>query len=187
MMGMNTRVGFVLGLLATCWLGMMLVHECGHMLAALCTGGAVTQLQWPAWGFSRTEVSPNPHPLLVAWGGPVFGAVLPAAVALVLWRLRQRLVTVEIFSGFCLLANGVYVSAGSLGRVGDAGEMLKYGSPMWVLWAVGVPVAAGGLLQWHGLGPGFGMARVGKREAYMTAALGAALLAASLACQRLNS
>jgi len=178
---MKTRLLLILGLLATCWLGMMLVHECGHMLAAICTGGTVTRLEWPAWGFSRTDISPNPHPLPVAWAGPLFGALMPLLLALALRGMRLRSVVAEVFSGFCLLANGAYLSAGSLGRIGDTADILKHGSPLWTLWAVGLPFAAAGLAQWHVLGPGLGIPRAPKTQAFLAAALGGILLAASLA------
>jgi hypothetical protein len=47
---------------------------------------------------SRTDLSFNPHPLLVVWAGPVLGVLLPMA------------------------------------GVGDAGDMLRHGSPAWQLW-----------------------------------------------------
>ena len=174
---------FILGLLITCWLGMMLVHECGHMLAAICSGGAVARLEWPAWGFSRTDVSPNPHPLLVVWAGPLFGAVLPLLLSLALRGLRIRSVIVEIFSGFCLLANGIYLSAGSFDRIGDTADLLKFGCPILMLWVVGLPLAVAGLAQWHTLGPALGISRASKTEMYLAAALGGILLAASIIWQ----
>ena len=65
-------------LIVTCWLGMMLVHECGHMLAAMLSGGTVTRVVFHLLAFSRTDIDPNPHPLVVAWCGPLLGAFLPA-------------------------------------------------------------------------------------------------------------
>jgi hypothetical protein len=180
---MKWRLILLAGLLPTCWLGMMLVHECGHMLAALCSGGAVTRLEWPLAGFSRTDVSPNPHPLLVAWAGPLLGALLPPLAALILRTLRHHTIVVEIFSGFCLLANGAYLSAGSLNRIGDTAEILKLGCPIWTLWLAGIALAAAGLAQGHALGPGLGIARASKAQACLAAALGAILLAASLVWQ----
>ena len=183
---MKTRIFLIFGLLATCWLGMMLVHECGHMLAAVCTGGTVVRLEWPVWGFSRTDVGSNPHPLAVAWAGPVFGSVMPALLALALRVMRLRSVVAEIFSGFCLLANGAYLSAGSLGRIGDTADILKHGGPLWTLWAMGLPLAAAGLLQGHTLGSKLGVARVGKSEAYVTGFLGTTLVLGSLLWQILG-
>src|SRR6202035_1855066 len=85
------------------WEAMMGVHELGHVLHAKFSGGRVTAVHLPALGFSRTDVSPNPSPGFVAWGGPLWGSILP----LLLWlsvrrscpRVR-RLVT--FFAGLCL-------------------------------------------------------------------------------------
>ena len=139
------RLLFLLGLLVTCWWGMMLVHEAGHALAAIATGGRVVRVEWPLVGFSRTDVAPNPHPLVVIWGGPALGALMPLSMALLSRACRRRRVTIEVFSGFCLLANGVYLAAGSLGRIGDAGDLLRHGAAPWTLWAIGLPLAAAGL------------------------------------------
>jgi hypothetical protein len=102
-----SRLLLIAGLIVTCWLGMMLVHETGHMLGAVLSGGGLIHLEWPVWGYSRTEVSPNPHPLLVAWAGPLCGAVFPLIASLSLRLGKRRSLVAEIFSAFCLLANGV--------------------------------------------------------------------------------
>ena len=131
--------------------------------------------------------SANPHPLFVVWAGPVFGAMLPLVLALALRAARRRSLVAEIFSGFCLLANGTYVGVGSLGRIGDAGDMLKDGSPLWSLLAFGLVLAAAGLAQWHALGPGLGIRNVGKAQALWAAMLGALLLAGSAGWQAITT
>ncbi len=175
----------LVGLLPTCWLGMMLAHEGGHILAALVSGGTVLRLEWPLLGFSRADVSPNPHPLLVAWAGPLFGAIAPSLLSLVLRAARRRSLVADIVSGFCLLANGAYLGIGSLGRIGDTAEMLKRGSPFWILSTVGGLLMLAGLVQWHALGPRMGIRRIGPTEAAVAAALGAFLIAASVIWQML--
>ncbi len=60
------------------------------------------------------------------------------------------------FAGFCCLANGLYLGAGSFGGVGDAGDLLRHGAARWELWLFGVPVSILGLWLWNGLGPQFG-------------------------------
>jgi hypothetical protein len=172
-------------LLATCWLGMMLVHECGHVLATWVSEGIVQHVELPLLGFSRTDVNPNPHPLFVTWAGPVFGALLPLLVALVLgaWAIKSHLATT--FSGFCLLANGSYITVGSLQRVGDAGDLMRYGSSQAVMWLVGALFIAGAFWQWHRLGPYLGCAER-PRGSDMIAATAAVpmLLATSLLLAR---
>ena len=142
------RVILVLGLLWTSWLLMMLVHEAGHVVAANATGGTVQRVVWHPLKLSRTDVSPNPSPLVVAWAGPIGGAVLPLMLAAVLWRTRARHVA-AFFAGFCLIANGVYLGVGWLDRAGDAGEIVRLGSPRWVLVSFGVIAMTAGLGLWH--------------------------------------
>lgn len=144
-------------LLALSWLLMQAVHEFGHVAAAWGTGGAVERVVLHPLTISRTDVMPNPEPLIVAWGGPLIGSLLPLAAWAVavaarlcgafLWRF---------FAGFCLIANGVYLGAGSFGEIGDAGDILRHGSPEWLLWVFGLATAASGLWLWNGIGPEFG-------------------------------
>ena len=141
-----------------CWYAMMAVHEAGHVLIAALSGGRVARVVLPLLGFSRTDLASNPHPLFVVWGGPALGCILPLA----LWGLVRLLRTpytflARFFAGFCLLVNGVYIGAGSFGGVGDAGVMVRHGSPRWLLVAFGAVAVSGGLLLWNGLGNRFGL------------------------------
>jgi hypothetical protein len=58
----------------------------------------------------------------------------------------------RFFAGFCLIANGAYIGLGSFGRIGDCGEMLRTGTPLWVMIAFGLLTIPHGLYLWHGLG-----------------------------------
>jgi len=141
---------------------MMALHELGHILAANGSGGTVTKVVLHPLTISRTDVSPNPHPLFVVWAGPIGGALMPLAIwgtaTVVKWRHAYLL---RFLAGFCLLANGAYIGIGSFDKIGDAGDMLRLGSPIWLLWAFGSISAPLGLFLWHGLGRhfGFGAAR----------------------------
>jgi hypothetical protein len=107
---------------------------------------------------SRTDVEPNPHPLLVAWGGPVLGAALPvAAYALAAALMPKWNWAARFFAGFCLLANGLYIGVGSMEGIGDAGDLLRGGAPRWSLWLFGVTTAPAGLALWNGIGLHFGL------------------------------
>jgi hypothetical protein len=44
------------------WLAMMAVHELGHVLHAVASGGTVVGVVLNPLEISRTDVSPNPHP-----------------------------------------------------------------------------------------------------------------------------
>jgi len=140
------QVILIAGLIGFSWPMMMLVHECGHMLGALGTGGHIQQLVWYPIVFSRTDVRPNPSPLVVVCAGPAFGALAPAAVALALAPARWScLYILNFFAGFCLLSNGVYIGIGTFGHVGDAGDMLRLGMAPWVMFAFGLLTTISGL------------------------------------------
>ncbi|MEC9092177.1 MAG: hypothetical protein VX438_05690 [Planctomycetota bacterium] len=141
-----------------CWLAFMLVHELGHIVIGSLSGGTVTKVILHPLAISRTEVSPNPYPLLVVWAGPIGGVILP----LLTWGLICRFkipyeYLARFFAGFCLVANGVYIGFGSLEGIGDAGDLLKHGVPYWQLWLFGVVTIPVGFLIWNGLGPKFGL------------------------------
>ena len=140
------------------WFGMQALHELGHVLGAMATGAEVTRVVlWP-WTISRTDVINNTRPLVVSWAGPIAGVVLPLVIwhAATVARLRFAFV-LRFFAGFCLVANGLYIGLGSVGRVGDCGDMLRHGSPLWQLWLFSTITVPAGFWLWHGLGPAFGV------------------------------
>lgn len=106
---------------------------------------------------SRTDLAVNPHPLLVVWAGPVLGGLLPLGLwSVAIWLRLKEAFLARFFAGFCLVANGLYIGVGSFGRVGDCGEMLRHGSPVWVLWLFGGIATPLGLVLWHRQGRHFG-------------------------------
>jgi hypothetical protein len=142
------------------WLGMMAVHEFGHVLGAWYSGGTVAKVVLHPLTISRTDLAHNPHPLLVAWAGPVLGVIFPLAAfgAAAAVRLPGAYL-LRFFAGFCLIANGGYIGGGSFDRLGDARDLLRHGAPLWQLWAFGAAGVAAGLLLWHRLGWHFGLGK----------------------------
>ncbi|MSR56848.1 MAG: hypothetical protein EXS05_04155 [Planctomycetaceae bacterium] len=142
------------------WLAMQAVHELGHVLHAWSSGGRVTTVLLTPLEISRTEVEPNPHPQFVAWGGPVWGSVLPLAGWLAVRQARwSRAWWLRFFAGFCLIANGGYLLAGAFYPVGDAQVLMQNGAPAVALIAFGLAACGPGLALWHRLGPHFGLGR----------------------------
>jgi len=138
------------------WLGMQLVHETGHVIGAWVTGAHVDRVVLNPLTISRTDVSRNTAPLVVVWAGPVFGALAPVLIWLIATVARSGAFLFRFFAGFCLVANGLYLAVGSFDRVGDCGEILRHGSPMWSLWLFGLVTVPAGVLLWHGQGERFG-------------------------------
>ena len=132
---------------------MMAVHEAGHVLHAWVSGGTVLTVRVPLVGFSITEFSTNPRPHFVAWGGAVWGSVLPLLVWAVFRALRWRgRAAAQFFAGFCLTANGVYLGVGWVTGAGDAGDLITHGTPVGVMVAFGLVCSCAGLYLWHLLG-----------------------------------
>jgi hypothetical protein len=146
------QVVYIIGLLALCWFGMQAIHELGHVAGAVLTGGRAQRVILHPASISRTDVFPNPAPMLVVWAGPVLGSLLPLAVAFARLKSDRIAKDLRFFSGFCLLANGAYIGFGGFDRIGDAGEMLRLGTPLPVMMGFGLLCIAGGLLLWHRLG-----------------------------------
>jgi hypothetical protein len=152
------RLALIVSTLLASWLAMQAVHELGHVSGAWLTGGRVARVVLHPATISRTDLTENPHPLAVAWCGPLVGAVMP----LLLWLLAagRRLpgtFVLRFFAGFCLIANGAYLAAGAWAGIGDAGDLLRHGSPTWCLWLFGVVAVPAGLRLWHRQGRHFGL------------------------------
>lgn len=140
-------------LLYLTWLGMMGVHELGHLLHAVASGGRPARVSFPLLGFSQTFFSRNPHPYFVVWGGPLWGSILPVLAWSAIprrWRTVRR--AMQFFAGFCLIANGAYLGAGWLLGAGDAADLRKAGTAPATLIAFGAIAMALGLYLWHRLG-----------------------------------
>jgi hypothetical protein len=179
------QVILVLSTLFGSWLGMQAVHELGHVLGAMLSGGQVAQVVLHPVTISRTDLIKNPRPLVVVWAGPLVGVILPP----ILWGIlavtrMQGAFVARFFAGFCLIANGAYIGVGSFVGAGDCGEMLRHGSNAWVLWLFGAVSVPMGLWLWNGLGPNFGLGRgqgnVNHRVAYATLAIFALLVVLGL-------
>jgi len=156
------------------WLGMMAVHELGHVVHLLLTGGTVEYVILHPLAISYTHPGHNPHPLVVAWGGAIGGCIIPLVMLGTVRRLaRPWAYLASFFAGFCLIANGAYLSGDAFVQGGDGRELVAHGSPPWLLVLVGLVAVAGGLCLWNGLGPHFGLGpargKVDRRAAIGTA------------------
>jgi len=146
--------------IAGSWWIMLETHELGHVLSAVFSGGQVTHVSLPLAGISRTDIEPNPHPQFVAWGGALWGVALPLCAWLAVRSFASRYEFLARFvAGFCLVANGAYLGAGSFAPAGDAADLLRQGAQPWQLVLYGLVASAAGLRLWHGQGRHFGLER----------------------------
>jgi Peptidase M50B-like len=160
-----------------CWLMMQVVHELGHIAAALGTGGTVTKVVLHPLTISRTDSSGSVHPLLVVWAGPVIGVIVPLTLLVVCKAAKLKWnYLVQFFAGTCLIANGAYIGVGSLQSIGDAGDLLRQGCPIGVLWFFGLGTVPFGLYLWNGLGASFGLGQAAGKVDRIATYLSAVLL-----------
>jgi hypothetical protein len=165
---------------------MQAIHELGHVCGAWLTGGRVERVVLHPLTISRTDVTENPSPLIVVWAGPIVGVVVPLLTGLAATKARLTdAFVLRFFAGFCLVANGLYIGAGSFGQIGDCGEMLRHGSAIWQLWLFGIVTVPVGMRVWHGQGSHFGFGdargRVSRGAAFRSLAVCVVLLVLCLA------
>jgi uncharacterized membrane protein YidH (DUF202 family) len=158
------------------WLGFMVVHEFGHILVGWTTGASLSHVTLHPLQISWSTFAPNPHPQLVAWGGPVLGSLLPLGLIAIVRAFRAiETYLFQFFAGFCLIANGVYMLIDAFDRGGDAGTLLSHGASAWQIILFGLITAPLGFWCWHGLGSHFGLGagrgRVSRTAAFASAAL----------------
>lgn len=171
------KVVYGLSTLLLSWLLMQAVHEAGHVLGAWLTGGHVQRVVLHPLAISRTDVSPNPWPLAEVWAGPLGGVMFPVAMWLAAHQWIKPLAAwLRFFAGFCLIANGCYLGYGVIEPIGDAEELIRYGTPVWMLGLFGMITIPLGFRLWHGLGPEFGWGPNGRRVSWTHALMTSAML-----------
>ena len=173
------QIILVLTFVSFSWLAMQVVHELGHVIGAYLTHAEVTKIVLHPFTLSRTDLGHNPHPLVVVWAGPIIGAVLPLIIFLVArtWRALD-LFLFRWFSGFCLIANGVYIAFGPSGGALDTGVMIQYGSQRWIMVIFGILTCPLGLYLWHRQGEDFGLGKAEGRVSQKATIVSAVLLIA---------
>ena len=171
------QVTLIASILCLSWLGMMIVHEFGHIVMAWAGGERVSKVVLHPLVISRTDTSHEKHPLLVIWVGAVLGSLIPVSLWVLVKAFRLRFVYLfQFFAGFCLIANGCYLGVGSFFAVGDAGDLARYDCPRWLMLLFGLICVPTGLSLWNGLGPHFGLGGTGGRVDHKAALVTLALV-----------
>ena len=151
------QITFVIAFLLLSWLLMQVVHEAGHVIAAWMSGGVVENVILHPLQISRTDFAINPKPLLVVWSGPVLGCLFPILLS-GFFRIKENSYRylLDGFTGFCLVANGIYLAAGAFDSFGDGGDILRYGGTRIQLIIFGLIGVPSGLFLWHTVSTHFG-------------------------------
>ena len=149
------QIMLIVSALGFSWLGMMAVHEFGHVLAAWTSGGVVAHVDLHPLGLSHTRLTANPCPLWVTWGGPLLGCLVPLAIlGLVRIAARDYTYLATFFAGFCLIANGAYLAGGAVyggNTLDDGAVILNHGGKLWQLLLFALATIPAGLWMLNGL------------------------------------
>ncbi|RLS55617.1 MAG: hypothetical protein DWH91_08820 [Planctomycetota bacterium] len=84
---------------------MAVTHECGHLIGGWASGATLVQAELRPWRLPHSHFSPDPHPLVTLWAGPLLGVMGPGVVALLIRRVSTR-----FMASFCGLTNGLYLA-----------------------------------------------------------------------------
>lgn len=82
---------FVAGVFIFADLGSVTIHELGHALNLVATGGTVDYIQVTFGGESRVQTTSNPEPMATTWGGFLWQVMAPLLLLLGLWQVWPRL------------------------------------------------------------------------------------------------
>ena len=132
----NDRVRSILLIFGSFCIGYNLAiacHELGHALAMVLDGVGVRQFHLNPFSWSWTFPRSLKHELFTASGGISFGLLLALIPLVLTIRIRSPYFRIPAYmtAGFALSVNGIYLVAGVFFRMGDGGELIRYGiAPM---------------------------------------------------------
>ncbi|MCP4177698.1 MAG: hypothetical protein GY756_08020 [bacterium] len=145
---MIKKYAYIILTIIISWWPMMVIHEFGHIISVLIFGGKINKLILYSWKFTYTIRSGSLHPLIDLWAGPVIGVLIPLIFYLIARKLRVGFFW-GMFSGFCLIANGIYIGIGWINKIGDTKEMINLGSPIYFMLIFSIVCTVSGLFIWH--------------------------------------
>ncbi|MEO1617627.1 MAG: hypothetical protein AAFV88_17385 [Planctomycetota bacterium] len=124
------RIASFAALLLASWCVMTLTHECGHLVGGACCGATLKEAELAPWRLPYSLHSPDPHPQITLWCGPILGVLIPVSLA---WLIHRD--SAWFIADFCVLANGSYLTLSWISgdRFLDAPRMLAAGTPAWLL------------------------------------------------------
>ena len=126
------------------WLYMQWTHELGHILTGVATGAEIDRVILNPFRFSMTQFASNPHPHHTTWGGPILGVLIGAGLPILLSiRLKSARASLLVVAAFVLAANGLYIGLGAFHPIADASDLVRHGSPRWVLGVFGLVCCVG--------------------------------------------
>ncbi len=132
------RFLIVLGAYVFAYNASSIMHELGHALAVIATGGEVSFIEVSPFSWSYTHYISDPEPMATSWGGFLWGTMIGVFTFLILWIVRSRLSLFgAVFAVTSLAYAGIYMLVGAVLRIGDSAALMWMGIPQAVLIAIG--------------------------------------------------
>jgi hypothetical protein len=102
---LKRRLSIFVRLLAASWVVMTFTHEFGHIVGGMISGATLTDFDLVPWRMPYSLHSPDPHPLITLWAGPLLGVAVPLIAASVMHKRWAWFI-----ADFCLITNGCYLA-----------------------------------------------------------------------------
>ncbi|MCA9240175.1 MAG: M50 family metallopeptidase [Planctomycetales bacterium] len=118
------------------WVSMLLTHEIGHVVAAVVTGEKITYVNIYPGQMPTTLVAGSPSAAIL-WAGVLSGWLTPSLIALGLSQVQRFRTLLWCWVGFCWAAGGLYLALGGIETLTDTSQLVRIGTPLWLLIAVG--------------------------------------------------
>jgi|ERR1043166_148892 hypothetical protein len=129
---------YVLGSFAFGYNAANILHECGHLLSGILSGGRALGLTSHPFSWSMARVADCRHPQFMTWGGILWSGLLGLIIFIFSYPSRSIvLFPILLTSSLLILVNGVYFTTGTLIRAGDPADLMEYGVGAPVLLVIG--------------------------------------------------
>ena len=120
----------LLGQFALAYNVSMALHELGHAVGLVLSGGQVAHITLNPFCWCWTWYATNPRPIVTAWSGVVVGVLFALLPCIALATFGRRTPRLFVLLGIvALAANGIYLLDGVLSNVGDGADIVDLGAP----------------------------------------------------------
>ncbi len=115
-----------------------LIHEFGHGINVLATGGSIGRISISPLSWSYISYAGGGEARATTWGGFLWETILPLLIFLGLWCIKSRASFWALLLAMVALATtAIYMLVGAFLDIGDAGFLVRVGLPTWPFVAIG--------------------------------------------------
>lgn len=128
------RFLIVLGVFVFAYNASTIVHELGHGLTLIATGGELDFIEVSPFSWSYAHYRSNPEPMATSWSGFLWETIFGVLAFSILWIAKSRLSLFGVVLAIASLAGtGIYMLVGAVLRIGDSAALIRMGVPPAVL------------------------------------------------------